>query len=112
MQINPKQDKFIYSYKSINNKKRLSFIIKTIYTLKIDYSLLFIIFNLEEYILFYPQVYLGAYYKNPEFLVWITLFLRNTGKPSFISNFGALHFVILKLQSMIIKMLSSAVTRQ
>lgn len=104
--------KNIYSLKSINNKKTLSFSIKVIYTLKTDYSLLFIIFNLKKYILFYLQVSLGSYYQNPEFLAWITLFLRNTGKPSFISNFGALHFVILKLQSMIIKMLSSAVTRQ
>lgn len=93
-------------------KKPLSFSIKVIYTFKAGYSLLFIIFNLEKYILFELQVSLVAYYQNPEFLAWITLFLRNTGKPSFISNFGALHFVILKLQSMIIKMLSSAVTRQ
>lgn len=106
------EDKNIYSLKSTNNKKTLSFSIKVIYTLKTDYLLLFIIFNLKKYILFYPQVSLGSYYQNPEFLAWITLFLRNTGKPSFISNFGALHFVILKLQSMIIKMLSSAVTRQ
>ncbi len=93
-------------------KKPLSFLIKVIYTFKTDYSLLFIISNLEKYILFDLRVLLVAYYQNPEFLVWITLFLRNTGKPSFISNFGALHFVILKLQSMIIKMLSSVVTRQ
>lgn len=65
----------IYPLKSKDNKKSLSFSIKVIYTFKTSYSLLFIIFNLKIYILFYPQVSLGSYYQNPEFLVWITLFL-------------------------------------
>lgn len=43
------------------NKKSLSFSIKVIYTLETGYSLLFIIFNLEKYILFDLQVSLVAY---------------------------------------------------